>query len=56
MEWIVKMIEPVIKDCKTPEEAEEAVIKWGKSQEPRDAALALIAIKFINEQYARAIE
>lgn len=51
MEWIFKMIEPVIKDCATPDEARAAVVKWGKFQEPRDAAAGLLAIEWLNAQY-----
>lgn len=51
MEWVIKMIHPVIKDCKTPEEAEEAVKKWGYSQHPRDYALGLLCIKWMNSYY-----
>lgn len=53
MEWIMKMIYPVIKDCESPEEARKKVIEWGKSQEPRDAACALIMVDFVNEKYSK---
>lgn len=52
MEWIFKMIQPVIKDCETPEEAESKVIAWGKNQHPRDAFLALIVIWQINADWS----
>lgn len=51
MEWILKMISPVIKDCNSPEEARKAVILWGKNQHPRDAALGLIMVGIMNAEY-----
>lgn len=51
MEWILKMIYPIVKDCETPEEARSKIIEWGKFQEPRDAALALIALDIINSEF-----
>jgi hypothetical protein len=53
MEWIVKMIEPIIKDCETPEEARKAVIKWGKSQHPRYAALGLMMVDMMNSEFEK---
>lgn len=47
MNWIFEKIAPVVKDCNTPEEARKKVIEWGRSQEPRDAALGLMAIDMI---------
>lgn len=51
MEWLLKMIRPVIKDCQSPKEARKAIIAWGINQEPRDAALALMAVDIINAEY-----
>ena len=53
MEWIFKLIEPIIKNCESPEDARKKVIEWGKTVEPRDAALGLIAIDFINEDWIK---
>lgn len=53
MEWILKMIYPIIKDCETPEDARSKVIEWGKFQEPRDAALGLMALDIINSDFEK---
>jgi len=49
--YIFDLIRPVICDCNSPEEAREKVLEWGKFQEPRDAAIGLMAIDFINSQF-----
>jgi hypothetical protein len=51
MDWIFKLIEPIIKDCNSPEEAEAAVEKWGKLQHPRDAFCGLMAVWIINADW-----
>jgi len=56
MEWIYEMIRPIIEDCDNPIDARQKVIEWGKNQEPRDAALGLIAVDFLNEKFIEAID
>lgn len=51
MEWIFKMIEPIIKECETPQQAEDAIKQWSKSAHPRDAFAAIFAIEFINSHW-----
>jgi hypothetical protein len=52
-DWIYEKIMPVIEHCKTPEEAEAAVRKWGMTQEPRDAAIGLFAVQFMNAHFEK---
>lgn len=51
MEWIAKMVYPIIKDCESPKDARDKIIAWGKNQEPRDAACALIFVDIMNNEY-----
>lgn len=51
MEWIFKMIQPVIKDCETPEEAERKVKEWGRLVHPRNAFCGLIAVWYIEANW-----
>lgn len=56
MNWIIEMIYPLIKDCETPQDARKKVIEWGRFQEPRDAALGLIALDVINGEYKKVVD
>ncbi len=44
MDWIFKMIQPVIEGSETPEEAERRVKEWGETVHPRDAFCGLMAV------------
>lgn len=51
MEWIFKMIEPIIKGSETPEEAIKKVKDWAQFQHPRDGFIGIFATMFINEHW-----
>lgn len=45
------MIEPIIKGCETPEEAEKKVKACGKTVHPRDAFCGLMAVWYIEANW-----
>ena len=51
MEWVFKMIHPIIKDCETPKEAEKKVREWCETVHPRDAFCGLLAVWLIERDW-----
>jgi len=53
MDWAIKMIYPIIKDCETPEEAEIKIMDWSETVHPRDSFCGLIIFWMIQRDWQK---